>query len=100
MKTKKLKKDHAIEVFKKILDPELNIDIWTLGLIYNIELKEKNNIHVKMTFTSPMCPFGPALLENIKKSLKEIGFNNPELEVVFTPPWQPTKEVRMALGLT
>jgi len=94
---KKLAQENAKEALKKVIDPELGIDIWTLGLIYNMEIK-KNKIQIKMTFTSPMCPYGPVLVENVKNELKNIGFN-PEVEIVFTPPWQPSEEIKMMLGL-
>ncbi len=93
----KFSKETAVESLKKIVDPELGIDIWTLGLIYDIAI-EKRYIKIKMTFTSPMCPYGPMLLENIKKELSDRGFD-PDIEVVFTPVWQPSKEIRMMLGL-
>jgi len=94
---KKLAQENAKEALKKVIDPELGIDIWTLGLIYNMEIK-KNKIQIKMTFTSPMCPYGPVLVENVKNELKNTGFN-PEVEIVFTPPWQPSEEIKMMLGL-
>ncbi|MBS3080198.1 DUF59 domain-containing protein [Candidatus Pacearchaeota archaeon] len=94
---KKLAQENAKEALKKVIDPELGIDIWTLGLIYNMEIK-KNKIQIKMTFTSPMCPYGPVLVENVKNELKNISFN-PEVEIVFTPPWQPSEEIKMMLGL-
>lgn len=98
-KIKKLNKENAEEALKKVIDPELGLDIFTLGLIYGIDIKEKNAIHIKMTFTSPMCPYGPFLIEDVKKHITDAGFVNPQVEVIFTPPWQPTKEVRMMLGL-
>jgi len=97
-KTKTPDKETAIEALKKIIDPELHIDIWTLGLIYDMPITKKD-IHIKMTFTSPMCPFGPTLVENVKKGLEDAGFNKVAVEVVFSPPWQPTQEVMMMLGL-
>jgi len=99
MVIKKLVKEDAIESLKKVNDPELGIDVWTLGLIYDIILKEKNKIHIKMTFTSPMCPYGPILVEDVKKRLIDGGFNEPEVEIVFTPVWEPSKEVKMMLGV-
>lgn len=96
----KLSQENAIDVLKGVIDPELNIDIWTLGLIYEMNLDKKNKIGIKMTFTSPMCPYGPVLLETIKKELTQKGFIDPQVEVVFTPPWRPTQEIKMMLGLT
>ena len=85
------------EVFKKYQDPELGIDVWTLGLIYKIEIKEKK-VHVLLTFTSPMCPFGPQMIEELSTMIREKGLE-PTLEVTFTPPWEPTEELRDSLGV-
>ena len=98
-KKQKLSQENAIEVLKGVIDPELNIDIWTLGLIYEINIDKKNKIDIKMTFTSPMCPYGPVLLETIKRELAQKGFIDTQVEVVFTPVWQPTQEIKMMLGL-
>jgi metal-sulfur cluster biosynthetic enzyme len=86
------------EVFKKYNDPELEIDIWTLGLVYGIEVKEKD-VDIKLTFTSPMCPFGPQMVEEIKSRVKEQGAENVEVEVVFEPRWEPSEELREMLGV-
>ena len=99
VKKQKLTREHAVTVLKEVIDPELGIDIWTLGLIYDMTLDKKNTIAIKMTFTSPMCPYGPVLLETIKRELTAKGFVDPSVEVVFTPPWEPTQEVKMMLGL-
>jgi len=86
-----------IEAFKKVVDPELDVDIWTLGLIYQIEEdKEMNRVKVTMTLTSPMCPFGPEIIEKMTNNLGEIGFSkeNVKIEVIFNPTWVPTEELK------
>ena len=88
-----------IEILKTIKDPELDIDIWSLELIYDIDAKDKD-LDIKMTFTSPMCPFGPELVASVKKELIDIGYNEPNIEIVFSPPWEPYEETREVLGLT
>lgn len=92
-------KKQAISVLKKIIDPELGIDIYTLGLIYEIKINQKNNIFIKMTLTTPFCPYGPAILDEISEGLKKRGFKSPEVELVFEKPWEPSKKVKMILGL-
>ena len=96
-----IKNKELIEkVFSKVIDPEMNVDIWTLGLIYNVkQLDEK--LDIKLTFTSPMCPFGPQILDDISRNLKKIGYNKKDvnMEVVFDPPWTPTQELRDILGV-
>ena len=86
------------QIFKNTKDPELGIDIWSLGLIYDADIKD-NSLDVKMTFTSPMCPYGPELVNTVKNNLKEIGFES-KVEVVFSPPWQPTDEIKEMLGFS
>ncbi len=98
MADKKLTKKKAIEVFKNVEDPELNIDIWTLGLIYGFKIKKDNQIDIKMTFTTPACPYAPQLVSALESKLRKSGFT-PELEFVFDPPWEPSDEVKDLLGL-
>ena len=94
-----LTKERLIEeVFKKYGDPELNIDIWTLGLIYEIKIDQKN-VKVILTFTSPMCPFGPQMVEDLKRMIFEQGAGEVNIEVTFAPPWKPSEELREMLGV-
>jgi metal-sulfur cluster biosynthetic enzyme len=86
-----------IEQISKVKDPELDLDIWNLGLIYNIESKDKD-VKITMTFTSPLCPFGPQIVQNIKDNLESIDFKNVEVDVVIEPRWEPSEEVRSMLG--
>ena len=92
-------KQQVVEVLKTCLDPEIGIDIWTLELIYDIKLDGKK-VHVKMTFTSPMCPYGPVLVEEVKRKVGELdGVENVDVEVVFDPPWEPSDELKATLGI-
>lgn len=91
-------KEQIIEVMKTCNDPELNLDIWTLGLIYNIDINNEL-VKIKMTFTSPMCPYGPMIVEELKEKLEKASIKNPEVEIVFNPPWQPSQELRDMLGV-
>ena len=86
------------EAFKKYEDPELNIDVWTLGLIYEIKI-EGNKVKVVLTFTSIMCPFGPQMVDDLKKMILDLGAEEVDLEVTFTPPWKPSEELREMLGV-
>jgi len=94
-------KESVINVLKQINDPEILVDVWTMGLIYNIEINEKKKvITITMTLTTPMCPYGPMLLEEIKVRLKEdTGAKEVILNLTFDPPWQPSDELRMMLGV-
>ena len=93
-----LTKEQAINSLKRVIDPELNLDIWTLGLIYKLEVNNKD-VNIDMTFTSPMCPYGPMLVEQVKQELNSTGFSNTNIQVVFSPPWEPSQDLREALGV-
>ena len=90
--------EEIIEIFKSYDDPELNIDVWTLGLIYKIEIIDNNHIKILLTFTSPMCPFGPEMVSELKKRIQAKGIENVEIEITFDPPWEPSEELREMLG--
>lgn len=90
-----------IDALKTVVDPELQVDIWTLGLIYNMEKKpEQKEINILMTFTSIMCPVGPMIVQNVDMALKKLSnVHRVNVEVTFTPPWEPTEELREMLGV-
>ena len=91
--------EDVMNVLKSVNDPELSIDIVTLELIYNVNV-ENDNVKIKMTFTSPMCPYGPMLVEEIKAKVSQLnGVKEVNIEVVFDPPWQPSEELRATLGV-
>ena len=93
-------RDKIIEALKTVEDPELFLDIWFLGLVYNIDIKEGGNVTIEMTFTSPMCPAGPLLVDRVKNAVSAVaGIKEVEVKIVFTPPWQPSDEVKALLGL-
>ena len=92
-------RDDVINVLKNVIDPELRIDIWTLELIYNVNI-EDNVVNIRMTFTNPMCPYGPMLLSEVKEKvgkLKDVKEAN--VEITFDPPWKPSAELRASLGV-
>jgi len=91
-------KEDVMKVLEGVNDPEINIDVVTLELIYNVEVVE-DKANIKMTFTTPMCPYGPMLVEEIKSKVRELnGIKDVNVNVVFDPPWQPSKELRATLG--
>jgi len=91
-------KEDVMKVLEGVNDPEIGIDVVTLELIYNVNL-ENDVANIKMTFTTPMCPYGPQLVEEIKSKVKELnGIKDVNVDVVFDPPWQPSKELRATLG--
>ena len=95
-------KEEIIEVLKTINDPEIQLDIWSLGLVYDVGV-EGTKVKILMTFTSPMCPNGPALLDDVRRQISAIdGVGEVDVEITFSPVWGPdkmTEEARMALGI-
>lgn len=94
-----IKKETVIEALKKVFDPEIQIDVWTLGLIYDIIIS-KDKVNIKMTLTSPMCPYGPQLLSEVEQAVKAIlGVKAAKVELVFEPAWEPSEDTKLQLGL-
>jgi metal-sulfur cluster biosynthetic enzyme len=91
--------EQVIEVLKTVEDPELFLDIWFLGLIYSIDI-DGAVVSVDMTFTTPLCPAGPQLVEEVRTKVLAIdGVEDSKVKVVFSPPWQPSDEVKGMLGM-
>ena len=81
-------KDKVIAEIKKIYDPEIPVNIYELGLIYDIKIDEKNNVKVNMTLTTPNCPVAESLPKEVKDSIMEIKeVNKGDLDLVWEPPW-------------
>lgn len=92
-------KEQIIEALKTVEDPELFLDIWFLGLIYTIDIVDEK-VSIDMTFTSPMCPAGPMLVEQVKEAVGKVSnVKQVEVKIVFTPPWEPSDEVKALLGM-
>ena len=80
-------KDKVIVEIKKIYDPEIPVNIYELGLIYDVSINEKI-VKVKMTLTSPNCPVAESLPKEVKDSIMEIdGVDKVDLDLVWEPPW-------------
>lgn len=92
-------KERVIEELETIYDPEINLDLWTLGLIYNIEIESETHVKITMTYTTPLCPFGPAIKNEVEDAMHSIGFQTAEIDVTFEPPWKPPEDLRTMLGL-
>ncbi|MEM3373652.1 MAG: metal-sulfur cluster assembly factor [Candidatus Woesearchaeota archaeon] len=114
-------RDKVVDVLKRVDDPELGLDVYTLGLIYKLDIKEnkktskleksnktkeknsfnKYRVEITMTFTTPLCPYGPMLMDLIESAIKEEvkEIDTVKIEITFEPPWQPSEELKTALGL-
>ena len=81
-------KNKVIECIKKIFDPEIPVNIYELGLIYKIEVDEKNKVLVDMTLTTPNCPVAESLPKEVKEGAMQVeGIEDVDLELVWDPPW-------------
>ena len=84
-------KDQIITEIKKIYDPEIPVNIYELGLIYDIKVENKNTAKVKMTLTSPNCPVAESLPKEIKDGIMQVeGIDKVDLDLVWDPPWDKT----------
>jgi len=96
-----INKEDVIEILKQCYDPEIPIDLWNLGLIYEITIKDYN-INITMSLTTPGCTMGQHMADDIKSKLENLkNVNEVYVNVVFDPPWQPemmTNEGRKKLG--
>ena len=81
-------KEKIIKEIKKIYDPEIPVNIYELGLIYDVKVEKNNSVKVKMTLTTPYCPVAESLPKEVKDSIMEIKeVKNVDLELVWEPPW-------------
>jgi len=81
-------KEKIIEEIKKIYDPEIPVNIYDLGLIYDIKVEDKNTAKIKMTLTSPNCPVAESLPKEVKDGIMQVeGIDNVDLDLVWDPPW-------------
>lgn len=93
----------VITVLKNIYDPEMPVNIYDLGLIYNVEIDDDNIVHVLMTLTAPNCPIADQLLAEVKDKISSIkGVKECDLKLTFDPPWDDnmlSDEAKLDLGL-
>jgi len=96
-------REEAIKVLKTVYDPEIWVNIYDLGLVYDVDISENLDIHVKMTLTSPTCPVAESLPEKVKSKLSYIeGVKNVDVEIVWEPAWNQdmiTEDGKLALGI-
>ena len=90
------------EALKQVYDPELNINVVDLGLVYGTDVDADGNVHVTMTLTSPGCPIGPMVGEMVQDALAPLeGVKQVDVDVVWAPPWRPemmSEEAKLELG--
>jgi FeS assembly SUF system protein len=95
--------DEVIKVLKNIYDPEIPVNIWDLGLIYEVDADEENNVRIRMTLTAPNCPIADDILREVRDKVEAVeGVKSVDLKLTFDPPWDEshlTDEARLELGL-
>ena len=96
-------KDRVIEMLKSIYDPEIPVDIYELGLIYDVDISEDGDAVVTMTLTTPHCPVAESLPNEVELRVLSVpGVRDAEVKLVWDPPWDPSKmsdEARLELGM-
>jgi len=92
----------VIDVLKTIFDPEIPVDIYELGLIYEVKVDNSSNVHILMTLTSPSCPVAETLPVEVEEKVAGTkGVNSAKVEIVFDPPWTKdmmSEEALLELG--
>ena len=104
----KIEESKVVEILKQCYDPELPVDLWNLGLIYDIQIQEaydenKSDINIVMSLTTPGCTMGDQIAQDIRSKLEALDeVNQAFVQVTFDPPWDPkmmTEEAKKKLGL-
>lgn len=95
--------ERIVDVLKTVYDPEIPVNIYDLGMIYKIDVKDSSTIDVDMTFTAPNCPAADFILEDVRTKLENVeGIKTANVNLVFEPAWDQSmlsEEARLELGL-
>jgi FeS assembly SUF system protein len=93
----------VIEVLRTVYDPEIPVNIYELGLVYEVEVREPGSVYLRMTLTSPMCPVAESLPPEVEAKARGVpGVKDVELDLVWDPPWNPgmmSEAARLELGM-
>src|SRR5687768_17357024 len=94
---------NIVEALKSVFDPEIPVNIYELGLIYDLEIQPEGQVHIKMTLTSPGCPVAGSLPGEVQAKVEGVpGVTNADVELVWDPAWNPsmmTEAARLQLGM-
>ena len=95
--------EKVVEMLKTVFDPEIPVNVYDLGLIYNIDVTEEFDVNIEMTLTAPNCPAADFIMEDINMKVESIhGVRNVNIELVFEPEWDKSmmsEEAQLDLGL-
>lgn len=84
-------KSALVDAMKTVYDPEIPVDIWELGLIYDLDVDEAGSVKIRMTLTSPMCPVAETLPPEVEAKARAVeGVSDVALDLVWDPPWSPS----------
>ena len=101
--TTKIKQEQIVECIKTVVDPEIPVNLYDLGLIYEIKLSDKNDVKIKMTLTNPNCPVAGTMPESVGKSVEKLSnLNSIEVSLVWDPKWHKdlmSEEAKLALDI-
>lgn len=93
----------VVEMLKTVYDPEIPVDIYELGLIYNIDVRDDRSVEVRLTLTSPMCPVAGSLPPEVESKVAQVeGVTAAVVDLVWDPPWNPgmmSEAARLELGM-
>ena len=99
----KINKEQVIESIRTVVDPEIPVNLYDLGLIYEIKISDKNDIKIKMTLTNPNCPVAGTMPESVGKSVEKLtNLNSVEVSLVWDPKWHKdlmSEEAKLALDI-
>ena len=99
----KVTKEQVLEKLKDVFDPEIPINIVDLGLVYDVDITDDNEVHVLMTLTAPGCGIGPQIAKQAEWAVAELdGLKEVTVDLTFDPPWSPdllTEEGKLLLGI-
>ena len=94
--------ERIVDVLKTVYDPEIPVNIWDLGMIYKIDVKDDGNVDLDMTFTAPSCPAADFILEDVRTKVDSVeGVKSTNVNLVFEPAWDQrmmSEEARVELG--
>ncbi len=81
-------REQIIQMLHTVYDPEIPVDIWELGLVYRLDVRENGDVYIQMTLTSPMCPVAGSLPPEVRQKVSSVpGVRNVEVELTWDPPW-------------
>lgn len=94
--------ERIVDVLKTVYDPEIPVDIWNLGMIYKIDVKDDGTVDLDMTFTAPSCPAADFILEDVRTKVESVeGVKAANVNLVFEPVWDQSmmsEEAKIDLG--